>query len=157
MHALTPLSWLVLAQQAAAAPTPVLASGLGLSALLIAAMLFILIIVAMGIRHARFERQLQHTERIRALEAGRVLPGEQPWWSPERLAVAIGAGVPLAALILGLKVTSSGTASGEMWFAVGLIGVAGVVCGTQLALRLPQSPIAHAKPYVSPDEFSSPN
>ena len=50
---------------------------------------------AIVFRYVRFHREIKHAERMRALELGRPFPGDEPWWSPERIIVAIGAGVPL--------------------------------------------------------------
>jgi len=44
-----------------------------------------------GIRLEKTKSELEHTERMRALELGRSLPGDGPWLTPLR------AGVPVAA------------------------------------------------------------
>lgn len=108
-----------------------------------------------GLRHARIERELDHAERIRALEMGVLLPKDQPWWTPEKVAVAIGAGVPISAFVLTLSAAQSGAAGEAAWIAAGAVGVAGVICGTFLATRLPShqtNPMAQfrQKPYVNP-------
>lgn len=115
-------------------------------------------IVWLGIRAEQRKRELEHAERMRAIEAGRPLPGDQPWWSPNRVAAAIGAGVPLGALILALAAVQDADVGPEfVWPSAGAVGVAAVICGTVLAARLPHptsAPEGRAnKPYVDPDAF----
>ena len=47
----------------------------------------VLVPVVLGIRHARLERELEHAERMKALELGRTLPEDEPWWTPPRISV----------------------------------------------------------------------
>ena len=39
----------------------------------------ILVPVILGLRHARLERELEHAERMKALELGRTLPKDEPF------------------------------------------------------------------------------
>jgi hypothetical protein len=93
----------------------------------------ILVPTILVLRHARLERELEHAERIKALELGRTLPQDEPRWTPARICVAIGAGVPIG--VFGLAFLASQTVNDPqpVWVAAGFIGVAGVVCGTFLA------------------------
>src|SRR5262245_49333221 len=95
----------------------------------------VLVPVILGIRHARYERELEHAERMKALELGRTLPRDEPWWTLPRISVAIGAGVPAAVFFCAFL------ASGELhdpevaWVGASLVSLASVVCGTILAAR----------------------
>ena len=115
-------------------------------------------IVWLGIRSEQRKRELEHAERMRAIEAGRPLPGDLPWWTPGRVAVAIGAGVPLGAFAVAGSTVIGGDIGPEfVWPSAGAVGVAAVICGTVLAARLPHPTSAPegraAKPYVDPDAF----
>lgn len=120
--------------------------------------LFVLfgLVVAMGVRHARRERELVHAERMKALEVGRTLPQDEPWWSPARVSVAIGAGVPIVTFGLAW-LTSLLTRGPDLVWPAAVVGVAGVVCGTVLALRLPVAPAvsrdSSAKPPPYPEDY----
>src|SRR5436309_715788 len=67
----------------------------------------------LGIRYAARQRELEHTERMKALELGRPWPGAEPdeaessgVGAPDR-GVKIGVWVPLGALGIALAATSS--------------------------------------------------
>ena len=59
----------------------------------IVGMLIPIIIVptALGFKHARYLRQVEHDERMKAMELGQTLPGDQSW-TPASIAMTIGAG-----------------------------------------------------------------
>jgi hypothetical protein len=95
----------------------------------------ILVPTILVLRHARMERELEHAERIKALELGRTLPQDEPWWTPARLCVAIGAGVPIGVFGLAFLASQTVVDAQPVWVAAGIVGVAGVVCGTFLAGR----------------------
>jgi hypothetical protein len=92
----------------------------------------VLVPVIMGIRYARYERQLEHAERIRALELGRTLPKDEAWWTLPRISVAIGAGVPAAVFFCAWQASESLSDPKVAWLAAGIVGLASVVCGTGL-------------------------
>ncbi len=137
----------------------------------LAGVLALLILVALPIHyamiHARRERELEHAERMKALELGRPFPGSNfgsdAWRNPARVAVAIGAGVPISVMIVAWLATPEGRSeiAYAIWPAAGAVGVAGVICGTVLAARLPASgrpsrgfETADAKPAADdPDAF----
>lgn len=119
--------------------------------------------VWMGIRHARHDRELQHAERMKALELGLLPPGEvsRPW-TPVRLAAAIGLWVPIAVFGGAFLAAMGGYREPGPWWAAGAIGVAAVAGGTILLLRLPAStepqrpdpiPRAPKLPVADPDAF----
>jgi hypothetical protein len=93
----------------------------------------ILVPVILGLRHARIERECEHAERMKALELGRTLPGDEPWWSPARISVAIGAGVPIGVFLCALAANHQGPPHIGIWISASLVGIAGIAGGTTLA------------------------
>ncbi len=96
--------------------------------------------ILLGFRHSRRKLELEHAERMRAIELGQPVhrqaePEDEPWTEAARLAKAIGVIVPqrslgsafLASLLLGVHQ--------EIWIAAGMVGLAGVVCGGLLAAQ----------------------
>ena len=114
--------------------------------------------IVLGQRHERRKRELEHIERLRALELGRVLPQDEPWWSPARIAWLIGAGVPLGAFLsVGLASRSVGYHEG-MWIAAAMVGMCGVISGSILAgqslsRRKTTEQIGDPKPLVDEDAY----
>ncbi|HEV3165177.1 MAG TPA: hypothetical protein VGZ22_14215 [Isosphaeraceae bacterium] len=107
---------------------------------LIGALIVIGLPVILGIRYALRERELEHIERMKALEVGQTLPRDEPWWSPQRLCVAIGAGVPVGIFLIALIASQSGWQHDAfVWPAAGSVGMAAVICGTILAAKLPRA------------------
>jgi hypothetical protein len=125
----------------------------------IVALLIPMIIVptAMGIKHARYLREVEHKERMRAMELGRTL-AEDESWSPMTVALIIGAGVPIVALGIAFNVSQRSGPSDVLWMAAGMIGVAGVICGSilagmQFSKRDQPSAASVEKPAYDPDQF----
>ena len=122
----------------------------------IVAMLIPMIIVptALGFKHARFLREKEHAERMKALELGRTL-AEDESWTPANIAVAIGAGVPLGSLgIAWLAGQTSPFVAQPISVAAGIIGLGGVICGTILALRHSSTRHQQAFPYQSEEKLA---
>ena len=93
----------------------------------------VIVPTALGIKYARQVRELEHRERIRALELGRVLPGDEPWANPARVSLAIAVGVPISVfLCAGMATTAAGFRE-EIWIAAMLVGMTAVVSGSILA------------------------
>ena len=118
----------------------------------------VLIPVWFAAANARRERDLEHAERIRAIEMGRSLSGDQPWWTPERVGVVVGAGVPIGVFLIAWAAASGGppTAAYAIWPSAGAVGVTALICGTVLASRLTSTPTVtdpQAKPAHDPDAF----
>ena len=91
--------------------------------------------VALFFKHANLQRELEHAERMKALEMGRTLPQDEPWWSPPRIAVAIGAVVPIASLGIAFVTTEAGGPRDEVWIFSSLVALAGVICGSTLSVK----------------------
>ena len=98
----------------------------------------VIVPIALGIKYARYERELEHAERMKALELGQTLPGDESWWSPVRLCAGIGVGVPLVAFGCAFLVSMlgmPGPASSDCWHAAASVGLVGILGGTFLAHR----------------------
>jgi hypothetical protein len=99
--------------------------------------------VWLGIRHARFERQLRHTEKMKALEMGLTPADEsagESEWTPLGVAAAIGVWVPIAVFGGALAATFFSRVNLEIWMAALGIGMTGIICGTIMMFRLPARP-----------------
>ena len=120
----------------------------------------IIVPTAMGIKHARYLREVEHAERMKAMELGRTLPGDESW-TPAGLAATIGAGVPIAAMLVAFVVSRS-TPNPDVVESIvkmaGMVGLGGVICGTVLAAQQfarRAEPVARPveKPSYDPDAF----
>jgi hypothetical protein len=114
--------------------------------------------IGLHYRNERRKRELEHIERMKALEFGRTLPQDEPWWSPARLAVLIGAGVPLGGfLCVGLATSAVGFHE-SMWIAATMVGIASVISGSILAgqsfsQKKTSAPYDVTKPDVEEDAY----
>jgi hypothetical protein len=85
--------------------------------------------VIMGIRHDRYKRDLEHKERMRALELGRPLPGDMPWLSTQRIGFLMAVVVPVC--LFGFAAFSSQVAGPQrsIWEPVGIVSALAIICG----------------------------
>jgi hypothetical protein len=123
----------------------------------IVALLIPIIVVptALGIKHARFLREVEHAERMKAMELG-LTQADEHSWTPAGLAASIGAGVPIAVMFIAFIAAPRQGSSDALWMAATLIGVAGVICGTILAamqFSRRDQPSTVEKPSYDPDQF----
>lgn len=95
----------------------------------------VIVPVILGIRYERQKRELEHAERMKALELGRTLPGDEPWLSPPKLCLAIGGVVPIGVFLVAMLACQSLGYRDEIFVFAGLVGVTAVVCGTILTLK----------------------
>src|SRR6516165_157929 len=86
--------------------------------------------IHLGIRHDKYKRELEHKERMRALELGRTLPGDSPWLSPAKLGLLIAAAVPIGVFACASATTVERGFHADVWTAAGMVGLGGVICGT---------------------------
>jgi threonine/homoserine/homoserine lactone efflux protein len=86
--------------------------------------------VHFGIRLEKTKRELEHTERMKALELGRTLPGDITWLSPLRIGFAIAVCVPVAAFGFATLSTEAVGYQMDMWRFAGIVSVFAVVCGS---------------------------
>jgi hypothetical protein len=114
--------------------------------------------IILGIRHDRRKREMEHIERMRALELGRTLPQDEPWLSPAKLAALFGAVVPLGVFVSVGTATSSSGYHEEMWLAATCVGITAVISGATVAClsgrtrKASDSPAA-VKPYIEEDAY----
>ena len=114
-------------------------------------------------KYKKFQRECEYAERMKALEVGRTLSGDEPWWSPSRIIVAIGAGVPVGVFGLAWLVTETAGAQEEVWVGAIMIGMTSVICGSLLAAKQfartghvgsgTSSPHLADKPHFDPDAY----
>lgn len=122
----------------------------------ILALLIPIIIVptALGLKHARFLREVEHAERMRALELGRSL-AEDRGCSRLDVAMAIGAGVPVGSLgVVWLAGQASPLLAQPLSVAAGFIGLGAVLCGTILAATRPTNRDQAAPASRSDEKFA---
>lgn len=92
-------------------------------------------------KHLQKRRELEHTERMRALEVGLLLPKDQGFWTRGRLSAGFGLFLPMASLTMAWMFTESHSRVGEfVWPAVSMISLLGVLAGWRLASKLPGPP-----------------
>jgi hypothetical protein len=116
---------------------------------------------AMGIKYARQVRELEHKERMKALELGRTLPRDEPWWTPPRLAAAIGVGVPIGVFACAMLASQGPGRHEEYWAGATAVGMTAVISGSILAGRHYSqraraeafAQAGYAKPAVDADAF----
>jgi hypothetical protein len=117
----------------------------------------VIVPVALVTKHARTARQLEHAERMRALELGRTLPMDESWWSPPRICVAIGAGVPIGVFLAAWLASASVGYQDGIWVGAMGVGLAGVIGGSILSARYlaqrERSQASYAKPVVDDDAY----
>jgi hypothetical protein len=111
-----------------------------------------------GGRQQLRKRQLEHIERMKALEFGRVLPQDESWLSPHKIGALIGVVVPIGAFVPAWLATQQAGYHETVWIAAAMVGMAGVICGSILVLSTPKSPADPSesrqdKPYVEDDAY----
>lgn len=115
--------------------------------------------VVMGIRHDRRKRELEHIERMKALELGRTLPRDEPWLSPTKVGALIGVVVPIVAISCAGSATASAGFREEIWIAAGVLGTASAIAGATLVgyaqslRRQSPDPLPFMKPHVEDDAY----
>lgn len=87
----------------------------------------------LGIRHARFLREVEHAERMRAMELGRTLPQDDHRWSPAGICVALGMVVPIGVFFCAWMASQTVASQDWLWRSAGIVGLAGVVSGSFIA------------------------
>ena len=95
----------------------------------------IIVPTALGIKYAQRVREFEHKERMRALELGRTLPGDEPWSSPARISLSIGAGVPVSVFGLAWLATQAVGYQERIWMGATMVGLGSVICGSILAAK----------------------
>ena len=101
--------------------------------------------ILLGFGHSRRKLELEHAERMKAIELGQPVPRldqpvprlgegqEEAWTVAARLAKAIGVTVPLGSLGWAFIASLSLGYHQEIWIVGGMVALAGVLCGALLA------------------------
>lgn len=136
---LSGLSPLLFAQQATADAAfyggPPVAAMVFLATLVLAIPLAAIIL---GVRQAQRERELEHAERMKALEMGRTLPRDLPtvFWTPGKLAAGMGIVLPLVSFLFAMILSLNEVeVAYSAWVASCFVGICGVIGATVLTLR----------------------
>ncbi|MHC5541415.1 hypothetical protein ACYOEI_24605 [Singulisphaera rosea] len=94
----------------------------------------IIVPISLWMKHRRFVRELEHRERIRAMELGRNHLGDESWWSAPRISVALGVFQPLGLFVLAWAASEEMRGMGELiWFTSMIVAGMGVLGGTTIA------------------------
>ncbi len=114
--------------------------------------------IIMGIRHDRRKRELEHAERMRALELGRRLPQDEPWLSAGKIGALIAILVPVGAFGAAWQTSQVAGYHEDPWFASAGVGTVAVVCGSGLVAfshrrDRTSSASLDTKPYVEEDAY----
>jgi hypothetical protein len=108
-----------------------------------------------GLKQARRNRELEHMERMKALEMGQPLLGAGKNQPPPvaHTAVAIGTRVPIG--VFGCAWLASMTVGYQetIWIMAGVVGLGAVICGTILAKQSVGWEMSAAKPHVEEDAY----
>lgn len=121
----------------------------------------VLVPTIMGMRQASRKREMQHAERMRALELGQPITGQSHWAAA---VAAIGAGVPLTSFIFTfLAYVNSHNPPGEIWMAptiTSFFALVGAVKLGALAFKPPKPQVAdepayNGKPHYDPDAYET--
>jgi hypothetical protein len=87
------------------------------------------IAVIMGIRHDRYKRDLEHKERMLALELGRPLPGDVPWLSTQRIGFLMAVIVPVCLFGFAGFTTQAAGFQRSIWEPAGIVSALAILCG----------------------------
>jgi hypothetical protein len=113
--------------------------------------------IVLHFRAERRKRELDHIERMRAIEVGRSYPGERlngllsfPQWAvPHLISLSIGAAVPLGVFLCAFLSTLIGGFHKEIWIGAGMVGLGGVISGACLAGTICHPPSSTGGPEYS--------
>jgi len=90
--------------------------------------------IYLGIRHDRFKRELEHKERMLALELGRPLPGDISWFSTQRIGFLMGAIVPVCLFGYAGLLTQSQGFHPHIWESCSIVGTLSILSGAVLVV-----------------------
>ena len=116
--------------------------------------------IVLGVRHARYEREVEHLERMKALELGRTLPKDGPFWTPNTLCAAMGIVLPVVLFAMAFFFSRFMERGDQevVWALGGATAIVGMLCGTALAIFLPRREAASpdpTKPALDPDALDT--
>jgi hypothetical protein len=98
---------------------------------------FLAVATIAGTYQKRRNRELEHIERMRRLEAGLADPPAEALWPRALVCAAIGAGVPVSAFVVTLiAYLNKSDAAGEIWFVPIIVSVVSLITGGTLSSHL---------------------
>lgn len=89
--------------------------------------------VHFGLRQEKLKRELEHKERMMALEMGRSLPGDLPWLSPLRVGFLIATVVPIGVFGFAFLTDRGSGFHADIWRSAGMVSIFALVCGAVVA------------------------
>lgn len=97
---------------------------------------FALVGMILSLRHKAKTRELEHAEKMKALELGLpgVLGGSANW--PAIVAIVIGAAMPASLFLFAWLASMTAHAGPEVWVTSMFVGGAGVIGGLRLGNRI---------------------
>jgi hypothetical protein len=114
-------------------------------------------------RHERWKTQWEHEKekQLRAIELGTHMPGEggrESWFSPIRVGMIIGAGVPVGAFLSAMVTTITTGFHDGVWVATCIVGLGAVLSGSMCAghaYSASKAPLGETeeKPVVEEDAY----
>ena len=118
--------------------------------------------ISLYFRHLSARRELEHKERMRAIETGYPLVNTGPFW-PCLAAAAIGGLVPCAGFLFAFLVNVGPRRHEEAWIAAALVGFVAVLSGAKLVSQILAKPreaewnarSMDTKPAYDPDAYDT--
>jgi hypothetical protein len=122
---------------------------------------FIMVPVLLHYRHERWKLRLEHERQLKALELGNALPAErirESWFSPVRVGMMIGAGVPVGVFLAAMVTSIAVGFHDGIWISTCLVGLGAVISGSCVAARAhwqsnAPDAVAENKPFVEEDAY----
>ena len=119
-----------------------------------------------GMKQAHRRKELEHLERIKAMEMGLAPQPTGLDWPAAAVCIAIGAGVPVGSFVVAWLATLTADAPDGIWVAPVFVSFAAIGSARKLAYRIidptksgsgkgviKQVPVSDGKPAFDPDAF----
>ena len=88
------------------------------------------------VKQAHRRKEMEHSERMKALEMGLVPQPSGLDWPAAAVCIAVGAGVPLGSFLVAWLATLTADAPDEVWFAPVFVSFAAIGATRKLAYRI---------------------
>ena len=89
-----------------------------------------------AVKQARRRREMEHAERMKAMEMGLVPPPGGLNWPAAAVCIAVGAGVPIGSFLVSWLATLTAGAPNEIWYAPVFVSFAAIGAARKLACRV---------------------
>ena len=87
-------------------------------------------------RQAHRRKEMEHSERMKALEMGLVPQPSGMDWPAAAVCIAVGAGVPIGSFVVAWLATLTADAPGGIWVAPVFVSLAAIGATRKLAYRI---------------------